>query len=82
MIYLADVELGGYTAFPRMNIFVKPVMGNAIFWTNLHSDGEGQNITLHGGCPVLLGNKKIANKWIYYGGQMLRFPCLDAFRKP
>jgi prolyl 4-hydroxylase len=28
------------------------------------------------GCPVLIGNKWIANKWIHERGQEFRRPCL------
>lgn len=29
----------------------------AIFWWNLHRNGEGNDDTLHAGCPVLIGDK-------------------------
>ncbi|KAH7975029.1 hypothetical protein HPB49_022883 [Dermacentor silvarum] len=31
--------------------------GNAAFWWNLNADGEGEQLTKHGGCPVLYGSK-------------------------
>lgn len=27
-----DVKLGGYTVFPKLNIFVRPIKGSAVFW--------------------------------------------------
>ncbi|XP_056904644.1 prolyl 4-hydroxylase subunit alpha-3 isoform X2 [Takifugu flavidus] len=57
MIYLSSVEAGGSTAFIYANFSV-PVMKNAaIFWWNLHRNGEGDADTLHAGCPVLIGDK-------------------------
>lgn len=29
----------------------------AIFWWNLHRNGQGDEDTLHAGCPVLIGDK-------------------------
>ncbi|KAM8821601.1 prolyl 4-hydroxylase subunit alpha-3 [Eudromia elegans] len=75
MIYLSSVEAGGSTAFIHANISV-PVMKNAaLFWWNLHKSGEGDGATLHGACPVLAGDKWVANKWIHEHGQEFRRPC-------
>ncbi|CAF95476.1 unnamed protein product, partial [Tetraodon nigroviridis] len=73
MIYLSSVEAGGSTAFIYANFSV-PVMKNAaIFWWNLHRNGRGDPDTLHAGCPVLIGDKWVANKWIHeYGQEFLR----------
>ncbi|XP_075258138.1 prolyl 4-hydroxylase subunit alpha-1-like isoform X1 [Convolutriloba macropyga] len=76
MVYLSDVAEGGYTAFPILNLAVKPRKGTALVWHNLNSDGVQEPRTYHGGCPVLMGNKRIANKWIHYGGQPFTDPCL------
>ncbi|KAK7047728.1 hypothetical protein SK128_025146 [Halocaridina rubra] len=57
MFYMNDVEAGGYTAFPRIGVGVKPTEGSAVFWTNLLSDGSTDVRTLHGACPVLKGIK-------------------------
>ncbi|EDQ91028.1 uncharacterized protein MONBRDRAFT_23906 [Monosiga brevicollis MX1] len=65
MIYLNQVEQGGYTAFPRLGAAVEPGHGDAVFWYNLLPDGESDNNTLHGACPVLQGSKWVANKWIH-----------------
>lgn len=48
---------------------VKPVAGKAILWYNHFLDATGQlgeldPLTLHGSCPVLKGEKWIANFWI------------------
>jgi prolyl 4-hydroxylase len=65
MVYLSDVADGGSTAFPKLNVAIQPVKGDAVFWYNLHLDGSGDPMTLHGGCPVLAGSKWVANKWIH-----------------
>ncbi|KAL1467628.1 hypothetical protein MTO96_042034, partial [Rhipicephalus appendiculatus] len=49
--------------------------GNAAFWWNLNSDGEGEQLTKHGGCPVLYGSKWIANKWFRSNSNLFRLPC-------
>lgn len=38
-------------------LVVKPRKGNAIFWTNLHSNGTGDKRLLHGGATVTSGTK-------------------------
>ncbi len=82
MVYLSDVQEGGYTAFPQLRLAVKPERGMAVFWFNLNSDGTPRPDTIHGACPVLIGTKKIANKWVYYGNQTFMAPCTDGNRSP
>lgn len=57
MIYLSNVSNGGSTVFTRIGVEVKPVKGAAIFWYNLYKNGEGVLDTIHGACPVVMGNK-------------------------
>ena len=64
MMYLSDVPRGGYTAFPRLGVAVAPVKGSAVFWHNIKRSGRSDMTMLHSGCPVLLGSKWVANKWI------------------
>lgn len=54
---LTDVEVGGNTAFPMLNVSVRPVKGSAIIWGNLYPDGKIARNTLHGACPVVYGIK-------------------------
>ncbi|XP_053417263.1 prolyl 4-hydroxylase subunit alpha-3 isoform X1 [Nycticebus coucang] len=75
MIYLSSVEAGGATAFIYANFSVPVVKNAALFWWNLHRNGEGNSDTLHAGCPVLVGDKWVANKWIHEYGQEFRRPC-------
>ncbi|XP_041797044.1 prolyl 4-hydroxylase subunit alpha-3 [Chelmon rostratus] len=75
MIYLSSVEAGGSTAFIYANFSVPVVEKAAIFWWNLRKNGEGDEDTLHAGCPVLVGDKWVANKWIHEHGQEFRHRC-------
>ncbi|NWI64684.1 P4HA3 hydroxylase, partial [Todus mexicanus] len=75
MIYLSAVEAGGSTAFIYANFSVPVVKNAALFWWNLRRNGDGDEDTLHAGCPVLAGDKWVANKWIHEHGQEFRRPC-------
>ncbi|NXT43924.1 P4HA3 hydroxylase, partial [Pelecanoides urinatrix] len=75
MIYLSTVEAGGSTAFIYANFSVPVVKNAALFWWNLRRNGDGDGDTLHAGCPVLAGDKWVANKWIHEHGQEFRRPC-------
>ncbi|XP_049431667.1 prolyl 4-hydroxylase subunit alpha-3 isoform X1 [Epinephelus fuscoguttatus] len=75
MIYLSPVEAGGSTAFIYANFSVPVVEKAAIFWWNLHRNGQGDVDTLHAGCPVLIGDKWVANKWIHEHGQEFQHRC-------
>ncbi|GAA6225790.1 prolyl 4-hydroxylase subunit alpha-3 [Lates japonicus] len=75
MIYLSSVEAGGSTAFIYANFSAPVVERAAIFWWNLHRNGQGDVDTLHAGCPVLIGDKWVANKWIHEYGQEFQHRC-------
>jgi prolyl 4-hydroxylase len=57
---LTDVEKGGSTVFPYLKLNVKPQRRSAVFWYNLKHSGHNDFLTLHMGCPVLLGSKWVA----------------------
>jgi len=75
MFYINNVPAGGRTVFPRIGVGVKPNLGSALFWYNLHETGEPDRLTLHGACPVLFGTKWVANKWIREGAQAFLRRC-------
>ncbi|KAL7983138.1 hypothetical protein Chor_010480 [Crotalus horridus] len=47
----------------------------ALFWWNLRKNGQGDEDTLHAGCPVLAGDKWVANKWFHEHGQEFHRQC-------
>ncbi|KAF7203652.1 prolyl 4-hydroxylase subunit alpha-1 isoform X3 [Nothobranchius furzeri] len=75
LLYMSDVQAGGATVFTDIGASVKPKKGTAVFWYNLHRSGEGDYLTRHAACPVLLGNKWVSNKWIHERGQEFRRRC-------
>ena len=78
MFYLNDVKLGGRTVFPRLGVSVPPERGSAVLWHNIQEDGWSDMMMLHGGCPVLLGKKIVANKWIREVANKFRRKCLTS----
>ncbi|KAF2880915.1 hypothetical protein ILUMI_25244 [Ignelater luminosus] len=76
LIYMSDVEQGGSTVFPRLKVAVRPKKGTALIWHNLNAYGEVIKETFHTACPVLVGSKWAANKWIHVAGQELLRPKL------
>ncbi|MGB3471941.1 MAG: 2OG-Fe(II) oxygenase [Erythrobacter sp.] len=63
MICLNDVESGGHTRFPLLDLEIAPKRGNAIAWNNLDYLGRPNPMTLHQGMPVQSGRKFIVTKW-------------------
>ena len=64
IMYLSDVEQGGCTTFPKLGLQVAPKKGNALFFANASATGQPDDMTLHGGDPVLRGVKYVATKWL------------------
>ncbi|MBX3726582.1 MAG: 2OG-Fe(II) oxygenase [Xanthomonadales bacterium] len=62
--YLCDVEAGGGTAFPELDVTVEPRLGRAVLFHNLDSDSAPDPRTLHAGLPVLAGEKWLATLWL------------------
>ncbi|KAK8966660.1 hypothetical protein KSP40_PGU010303 [Platanthera guangdongensis] len=49
----------------RRGIAVKPRRGDALLFFSLHPNATPDHSSLHGGCPVLEGEKWSATKWIH-----------------
>ena len=71
VMYLNDVEAGGSTVFPALGLDVLPRRGSAVYFAYTGASGETDPRTLHGGSPVVAGEKWVATKWLRqrrYGG--------------
>ena len=65
VIYLNTPTAGGATIFPDIGLDVAPVKGNAVFFSYDRPHPSTQ--TLHGGAPVIEGEKWVATKWLRQG---------------
>jgi prolyl 4-hydroxylase len=62
VMYLNNPVRGGGTTFPDVGLEVMPQRGNAVFFS--YDRPEPATRTLHGGAPVIEGEKWIATKWL------------------
>ncbi len=65
VMYLNTPTRGGATTFPDVNFEVGPVKGNAVFFS--YDRPHPMTRSLHGGAPVLEGEKWVATKWLREG---------------
>ena len=65
VMYLNNPEAGGGTTFPDICLEVSPRRGNAVFFS--YAAPNPATKTLHGGAPVVRGEKWIATKWLREG---------------
>lgn len=65
ILYLNDPEQGGATIFPDVGLEVLPKRGHAVFFS--YEQPTPASKTLHGGAPVVAGEKWIATKWLRQG---------------
>ena len=65
IMYLAEPVAGGATVFPQLGLQVAPKLGQAVFFSYVAP--EPASLSLHGGAPVLEGEKWIATKWLRQG---------------
>ncbi|MDE2369316.1 MAG: 2OG-Fe(II) oxygenase [Burkholderiales bacterium] len=62
VLYLDTPESGGATTFPDAGFEVAAQRGNAVFFGYDRPDPSSR--TLHGGAPVVAGEKWVATKWL------------------
>jgi len=62
LIYLSNPVRGGATTFPDAGLDVMPQHGHAVFFG--YDRSQPSTKTLHGGAPVLEGEKWVATKWL------------------
>ena len=62
VMYLSEPAKGGGTTFPDVGLEVAPKRGNAVFFS--YDRPHPSTHTLHGGAPVIEGEKWIATKWL------------------
>jgi len=65
--YLNDVEAGGETAFPELDLAVTPKKGRAVLWPSVDNDNPHERDwrTAHQALPVQKGIKYGANYWFH-----------------
>jgi len=51
----------------RSRLAVRPESARAVLFYSQHPNGEEDTTSLHGGCPVLHGEKWAANLWVWNG---------------
>lgn len=51
----------------RSRMAVKPVKAEAVLFYSQFPDGRADRLSVHGGCPVLIGQKWAANLWVWNG---------------
>ncbi|WP_338472579.1 2OG-Fe(II) oxygenase [Niallia sp. XMNu-256] len=64
VLYLNDVDEGGTTFFPKLNLTVYPQKGMAVYFEYFYHDALVNELTLHAGTPVVKGEKWIATQWM------------------
>jgi hypothetical protein len=67
--YLNDVDEGGETNFPKMNITIQPKRGRAVLWPSVFDADPMSNDVRsdHQALPVIKGVKYGVNAWIHQG---------------
>jgi prolyl 4-hydroxylase len=67
IMYLNTPDQGGETVFPILNIKIKARKGDALLFYNCDPNANVDKLTLHGGSPVIAGEKWIATRWLRLG---------------
>ncbi|ARK21343.1 2OG-Fe(II) oxygenase [Sporosarcina sp. P26b] len=64
VMYLNDVEQGGETYFPHLKLSITPKKGMAVYFEYFYNDPLMNDLTLHGGAPIEVGEKFVATQWM------------------
>lgn len=64
IMYLNDVEEGGETYFPSLQLSVAPKKGSAVYFEYFYNEERLNELTLHAGNPVVTGEKWVATQWM------------------
>jgi len=62
LMYLNTPRKGGGTTFPDVGLEVAPIKGNAVWFS--YDRAHVNTKSLHGGAPVIEGEKWVATKWL------------------
>jgi len=69
LLYIEAAEEGGTTGFPKANngrgLRVKPPVGSGVLFYSMMPDGNGDDLSLHAGEPVIKGTKWVCNLWVW-----------------
>jgi prolyl 4-hydroxylase len=80
-LYLSDVEEGGGTNFPELDLTVKPKRGRAVIWPSVLDayPHQADPRTNHQALPVIKGIKYGANAWLHQRDVKMpeKMGCLD-----
>lgn len=66
LVYLNDVNEGGHTSFPNLNLSIKPRQGNALVFFPSTVDGYLDKMALHAAKPAV-DTKFVSQIWIRQG---------------
>jgi prolyl 4-hydroxylase len=64
IVYLNDVPAGGETIFPETGLSIAARRGNAVYFRYMNGQRQLDPSSLHGGAPILAGDKWIMTKWV------------------
>ena len=80
LMYLNDVKAGGGTCFPKLDLEVRAKKGRMLLFHNCHHGNTVRHPdSLHGGMPVLEGDKWACNFW--FRENSYRTPGMATTRK-
>jgi len=69
LLHIDPAEEGGGTGFPKAasgrGMTIHPPRGAAVLFYNMLPDGNGDDLSLHAGLPVIRGVKWACNLWIW-----------------